>query len=81
MNSVQKAGGIFSLVTLSPSVGTYACGMFTGNVPIRVVQPTSHTNNSIDLPTATYRRWNMISLGSSRKVNAASVKDRLPYLV
>ncbi len=51
MNSLQKAGGIFSLVALSPSVGTYSGGRFTGNVPNRVVQPTTHTNNSIDLQT------------------------------
>ncbi len=67
MNSVQRAGGIFSLVALSPSVGTYAGGRFTGNVPIRVVQPTTHTNNSIDLQTKEHDQLGMKQEGQSCK--------------
>ena len=52
VSSLQKAGGIYSLVALSPSVGAYASGSFRSNVPMRVVQPTTQTNNSsIDVET------------------------------
>ncbi len=47
----QSAGGIYGLVALSPSVGTYAGGRFTSHVPIRVVQPATHPNNSLNLKT------------------------------
>jgi hypothetical protein len=49
VTSLQRAGGIYSLVALSPSVGVYAGGRFTSNVPMRVVQPGSHPNNSLDV--------------------------------
>ncbi len=52
MSSLQKAGGVYSLVALSPSVGAYASSRFRSNVPMRVVQPTTQTNNSIDLETS-----------------------------
>ena len=51
VSSLQKAGGIYSLVALSPSVGAYASGSFRSNVPMRVVQPTTEMNNRIDLET------------------------------
>jgi hypothetical protein len=51
VTSLQHAGGIYGLVALSPSVGVYAGGRFTSNVSIRVVQPTTHPNNSLDLKT------------------------------
>ena len=51
LTSLQRAGGIYGLVALSPSVGTYAGGRFTSNVPIRVVQPATHPNNSLNLKT------------------------------
>jgi hypothetical protein len=52
VSSLQKAGGIYSLVALSPSVGAYASGRFRSNVPMRVVQPTTQTNNSVELETS-----------------------------
>ena len=51
VSSLQKAGGIYSLVALSPNVGIYEGGRFSCNAPIRVVQPLSHPNNSIDVKT------------------------------
>ena len=51
MTSLQRAGGIYGLVASSPSVGTYAGGRFMSNVPIRVVQPATHPNNSLNLKT------------------------------
>lgn len=51
MTSLQRAGGIYGLVALSPSVGVYAGGRFTSNVPMRVVQPGTQPNNSLDLKT------------------------------
>ncbi len=48
MSSLQKAGRIYSLVTLSPSVGTYEGGRFRSNVPIRVIQPNTCTNDKRD---------------------------------
>ncbi len=45
VSSLQKAGGIYSLVALSPSVGTYEGGRFRSNVPIRVIQPATHAND------------------------------------
>jgi len=51
VTSLQHAGGIYGLVALSPSVGVYAGGRFTINVPIRVVQPATHPNNSLDFKT------------------------------
>jgi hypothetical protein len=51
VTSLQRAGGIYRLVDLSPSVGVYAGGRFTSNVSIRVVQPTTHPNNNLDLKT------------------------------
>ena len=41
--------GIYRLVALSPSVGVYAGGRFTSNVPMRVVQPGSQPNKSLDV--------------------------------
>ncbi len=51
MTSLQRAGGIYGLVALSPVVWVYAGGRFTSNLPIRVVQPATHPNNSLDLKT------------------------------
>ena len=52
MNSLQGAGGIYGMVALSPSVGVYpGSGRFTSHVPIRVVQPNTHPNHSLDLAT------------------------------
>jgi hypothetical protein len=48
VSSLQKAGGIYSLVALSPSVGTYEGGRFRSNVPIRVIQPSTYTNDKRD---------------------------------
>ena len=40
------------MVALSPSVGVYSgSGRFTSHVPIRVVQPNTHPNHSLDLAT------------------------------
>ena len=52
VNSLQGAGGIYGMVALSPSVGVYpGSGRFTSHVPIRVVQPNTHPNHSLDLAT------------------------------
>ena len=51
MASLQKAGGTYSLISLSPNVGLYAGGRFSSNVPMRVIQPLTHPNNSIDMKT------------------------------
>jgi hypothetical protein len=51
VTSLQRASGVYGLVALSPSVGTYAGGRFTSNVPIRVMQPVTHPNNSLNLKT------------------------------
>ena len=45
MSSLQRAGGIYSLVALSPSVGCYQGGRFRSNVPLRVIQPSTYTTN------------------------------------
>ncbi len=54
MNSVQRAGGKYSLVSLSPSVGCYQGGKFSSNVPLRVIQPALHQtvdgSNCTDMP-------------------------------
>lgn len=47
--SLQSAGGTYALVALSPSVGVYQDGRFRGNVPIRVIQPATQENNSVDV--------------------------------
>ena len=49
VTSLQRAGGMYGLLALSPSVGVYAGGRFMSDVPIRVVQPATHPNNSLDL--------------------------------
>jgi hypothetical protein len=51
VSSLQKAGGIYSLVALSPSVGTYEGGRFRSNVPMRVIQPATHTNDKTNVHT------------------------------
>ncbi len=51
LTSLQRVGGIYGLVALNSSVGVYAGGRFTSNVPMRVVQPGTHPNNSLDLKT------------------------------
>ncbi len=52
MKSLQGAGGICGMVALSPSVGVYpGSGRFTSHAPIRVVQPNTHPNHSLDLVT------------------------------
>jgi hypothetical protein len=45
ISSLQSAGGIYSLVALSPSVGCYEGGRFGKNVPLRCIQPAPETNN------------------------------------
>ncbi len=47
MNSLQRAGGIYSLVSLSPSVGCYQGGKFSSNVPLRVIQPALHQTTEV----------------------------------
>jgi hypothetical protein len=49
VSSSQRAGGIYSLVALSPSVGCYQGGRFRSNVPLRVIQPSTHTTNWRDM--------------------------------
>jgi hypothetical protein len=49
VSSLQRAGGIYSLVALSCSVGCYEGGRFHSNVPLRVVQPSTHTTNCRDM--------------------------------
>ena len=55
VNSLQRAGGIYSLVSLSPSVGCYQGGTFSSNVPLRVIQPALHQTtgvpNCTEMPT------------------------------
>jgi hypothetical protein len=43
---LQSAGGIYSLVALSPSVGCYEGGRFHSNVPLRCIQPATETKTS-----------------------------------
>jgi hypothetical protein len=54
VNSLQRAGGIYSLDSLSPSVGCYQGGKFSSNVPLKVIQPALHQTrevpNSTDMP-------------------------------
>jgi hypothetical protein len=76
VSSLQKAGGTYSLVALSPSVGSYASGRFRSNVPMRVVQPTTQTNNSVDLETTDHCEP-AIKLEAERR----SGKDRLFFRV
>ena len=69
---------MYSLVALSPSVGVYAGGRFTSNVPMRVVQPGSQPNKSLDVKSEdeshpgikqesqTRRRQRQTSIGSLR---------------
>ncbi len=73
MTSLQNAGGIYSLVAMSPSVGAYACGRFRSNVPMRVVQPTTQTNNSIDIHTAEQSNFGIKQEVDSRKRKRQSV--------
>ena len=40
---MQRAGGLYSLVALSPSVGCYEGGRFHSNVPLRCIQPATET--------------------------------------
>ncbi len=52
VTSVQGADGIYGMVALSPSVGVYpGSDRFTSHVPIRVVQPDTHSNHSLDFAT------------------------------
>lgn len=44
---MQSAGGIYSLVALSPSVGCYEGGRFRSNVPIRCIQPATESNKRV----------------------------------
>ncbi len=47
VNSLQRAGGIYSLVALSPSVGCYQGGTFGSNFPLRVIQPHMDVDTDI----------------------------------
>ena len=67
VRSLQNAGGIYSCVALSPSVGSYAGGRFRSNVPIRVVQPATYANNSIDLTTLDNSHPGIKQEGQDRK--------------
>ncbi len=67
MTSLQRVGGVYGLVALSPSVGVYAGGRFTSNVPIRVVQPATHPNNSIDLKSEENSHPGIKQEGQSRR--------------
>ena len=67
VRSLQNAGGMYSCVALSPSVGCYAGGRFRSNVPIRVVQPATHANNSIDLTTLDNSHPGIKQEGQDRK--------------
>jgi hypothetical protein len=67
VTSLQRAGGVYGLVALSPSVGTYAGGRFTSNVPIRVVQPATHPNNSLNLKTEDNCNPSIKEEGQSRR--------------
>ena len=67
VRSLQNAGGTYSCVALSPSVGCYAGGRFRSNVPIRVVQPATHANNSIDLTTLDNSHPGIKQEGQDRK--------------
>ncbi len=67
MTSLQRAGGVYGLVVLSPSVGTYAGGRFTSNVPIRIVQPATHPNNSLNLKTEDNCNPSIKEEGQSRR--------------
>ena len=67
VTSLQRAGGIYGLVALSPSVGTYAGGRFTSHVPIRVVQPATHPNNSLNLKTEDNKNPIIKQEGESRR--------------
>jgi hypothetical protein len=58
---------VYGLVALSPSVGTYAGGRFTSNVPIRVVQPATHPNNSLNLKTEDNCNPSIKEEGQSRR--------------
>jgi hypothetical protein len=73
-SSLQKAGGIYSLVALSPSVGAYASGRFRSNVPMRVVQPTTQTNNSVDLETPDHCQptWDQAGSGTTQAKETSS---------
>ncbi len=64
---MQKAGGIYSLIALSPNVGIYEGGRFSSNVPIRVVQPLSHPNNSKDVKTESQSLTYVKEEGQERK--------------
>ncbi len=65
--SLQKAGGTYSLVALSPNVGLYEGGRFSSNVPMRVIQPLTHPNNSIDMKTEAPRYPIIKQEGHERK--------------
>lgn len=67
VSSLQRAGGIYGLVALSPSVGTYTGGRFTSNVPMRVVQPASVPNNSLNLKTEGNSNPSIKQEGQSRR--------------
>ncbi len=58
VNSLQRAGGIYSLVSLSSSVGVYQGGTFSSNVPLRVIQPalyqTTGVPNCTEMPTEVF---------------------------
>ena len=46
----RQAGHILSYHLVPPTnVGLYAGGRFSSNVPMRVIQPLTHPNNSIDM--------------------------------
>jgi hypothetical protein len=67
VSSLQRAGGIYGLVALSPSVGTYCRGRFTSNVPVRVVQPASLPNGSLNLKTEGNSNLSIKQEGESRR--------------
>ena len=81
MTSLQHAGGIYGLVALSPSVGVYAGGRFTSNVPIRVVQPATHPNNSLDFKTENNSHPGIKEEGQNRRRRRQASIPAVPHVI
>ncbi len=72
VTSLQNAGGSNGGMYRS-NVGAYAGGMCRSNVPMRVVQSTTLTNNSIDRHTAEPMNFGIKQEVDSRKRKRQSV--------
>ena len=81
VSSLQRAGGIYSLVALSPSVGCYQGGRFRSNVPLRVIQPSRHTANRRDMTRVDNGLLGVKNevVSSKRKRQAALPSVRMSY--